>query len=52
MIISKDKNIFAKVSVPNWFEKVSGINIVKNSVLGTYFISDVKGDNCWNILLN
>ena len=37
--IWKYKNIF----VPNWFEGVSGIKKVKNTVLWTYAISDLNG---------
>ena len=36
--ISKCKNIFAKGYTPNWSEEV------KNTVLWTYVISDLKGE--------
>ena len=42
--ISKYKNIFAKVNVPNWSEEVFVITKVKNSVPWTYVISDLKGE--------
>ena len=41
--ISKYKNIFAKGYVPNWSEEVLVITNVKNTVLWTYVISDLKG---------
>ena len=43
MRISKHKNLFAKCYVLNLLEQVSVINKVKNTVLETYVISDVKG---------
>ena len=42
--ISKYKNIFAKVYVPNWSEEVFLIKKVKNTVPGTYVTSDLKGE--------
>ena len=39
--ISKYKNTFAKVYVPNWFEQVSVIKKVKNMERWTYIINDV-----------
>ena len=39
--ISKYNNAFAKSYVPNWCEEVSAIIKVKNTVLWTYFISDL-----------
>ena len=42
--ISKYKNIFAKGYVPNWSEEVFVIKKVKNTVLWTYVISDLKED--------
>ena len=42
--ISQNKNIFAKGYVPNWFEEVFVIKKVKNTVLWTYIISDLKGE--------
>ena len=41
--ISKYKNIFAKGYTPNWSEEVFVIKEVKNTVLCTYVISDLKG---------
>ena len=41
--ISKYKNIFAKGYIPNWSEEVFVIKKVKNTVLWTYVISDLKG---------
>ena len=41
--ISKHKNIFAKSYVPNWYEEVFVIKKVKNIVLWTYVIRDLKG---------
>ena len=41
--ISKYKNIFAKGYTPNWFEEVFVIKKVKNTVLWTYVINDLKG---------
>ena len=40
--ISKYKNIFAKCYVPNWYEEVFVIKKIKNTVLLTYVISDLK----------
>ena len=40
--ISKDRNIFAKGYVPNWTKEVFVITKVKNTVLYTYVISDLK----------
>ena len=42
--ISKYKNIFAKGYTPNWSEEVFVISKIKNVVLGTYVISDLKGE--------
>ena len=42
--ISKYKNIFAKGSFPNWPEEVSVIKKIKNTVLWTYVISNLKGE--------
>ena len=42
--ISKYRNIFAKGYVPNWSEEVFVIKKVKNTVLWTYVISDLKED--------
>ena len=40
---SKYKDIFAKGYIPNWSEEVFVIKKIKNTVLWTYFISDLKG---------
>ena len=42
--ISKYKNIFAKGYMPNWSEEVFVIKKVKNTVLWTYVINDLKGE--------
>ena len=42
--ISKYKNIFAKGYTPNWTEKVFVIKKVKNTVLWTYVINDLNGE--------
>ena len=42
--ISKYKNLFANVYVPNWSEGVFVIEKVKRTVPWTYFISDLKGE--------
>ena len=42
--ISKCKNIFAKDYTPNWSEEVFDINKVKNTVLWTYVINDLNGE--------
>ena len=42
--ISKYKNIFAKAYTPNWREEVFVINKVKNTVLRTYLINDLNGE--------
>ena len=42
--ISKYKNIFAKGYVPNWSEEVFVIEEVKNTVLWTYVINDLNGE--------
>ena len=44
VIIWKYKNIFGKGYVPNWSVEVFVIKKVKNTVLWTYFISDLKGE--------
>ena len=41
--ISKYKNVFAKGYISNWSEEVVLIKKVKNTVLWTYVISDLKG---------
>ena len=42
--ISKYKNIFAKVYIPNWSENVFVIKKVRNTVLWGYVISDLTGE--------
>ena len=42
--ISKYKNIFAKGYTPDWSEEVFVINKIKNTVLWTYAISDLNGE--------
>ena len=42
--ISKCKNIFAKGYTPNWSEDVFVIKKVKNTVLWTYVINDLNGE--------
>ena len=41
--ISKYKNIFAESCTPNWSEEVFVIKKIKNTVPGTYVISDLNG---------
>ena len=43
--ISKYKNIFAKGYTPNWSEEVFVIKKVKNTVLWTYVINDLNGED-------
>ena len=42
--ISKYKTIFAKGYVPNWSKEVFAIKRIKSTVLWTYVISDLKGE--------
>ena len=42
--IFKYKNDFAKGYVPNWSEEVFVINKINNTVLWTYAISDMNGE--------
>ena len=42
--ISKFKNIFAKLYTPNWSEEVFVIKKVKNTVLWSYVINDLNGE--------
>ena len=42
--ISKYKNIFAKGYMPNWSEEVFIISKIKNTVLWTYIINDLNGE--------
>ena len=41
--LSKYKYIFAKVYLPNWYEKVFDITKIKNTVPWIYVITDLKG---------
>ena len=42
--ISTYKNIFAEAYIPNWSEKVFVIKEVKNTVLWTYVINNLNGE--------
>ena len=42
--ISKYKNIFAKGYTPNWSEEIFVIEEIKNTVLWTYVINDLDGE--------
>ena len=42
--ISKYKNVFAKGYMPNWSGEVFIISKVKNTVLWTYVINDLNGE--------
>ena len=42
--ISKYKKIFAKRYTPNWSEEVFVVSKIKNTVLWTYVISDLNGE--------
>ena len=42
--ISKYKNIFAKGYTPNWSEEVFVVSKIKNTVLWTYVINDLNGE--------
>ena len=42
--ISKYKNIFAKVYIPNWSEEVFVVSKIKNTVPWTYVINDLNGE--------
>ena len=42
--ISKYKNIFAKGYTPNWSKEIFVIKKVKNTVLWTYVINDLDGE--------
>ena len=42
--ISKYKNIFAKGYTPNWSEEVFVASKIKNTVVWTYVISDLNGE--------
>ena len=44
MRISKYKKIFAKGYTPNWSEKIFVIKGIKNTVLWTYVINDLNGE--------
>ena len=41
--ISKYKNIFAKVYMPNWSEEIFIIKTIKNTVPWTYILNDLNG---------
>ena len=47
--ISKYKNIFAKGYMPNWSEEVFVIKKVKNTVMWTYVINDLNGEEITGI---
>ena len=42
--ISKYKNIFAKVLVPNWSKEIFVTSKIKNTVPWTYIINDLNGE--------
>ena len=42
--ISKFKNVFAKGYAPNWSEEIFLVKKIKNTVLWTYVISDLNGE--------
>ena len=42
--LSKHKNIFAKGYAPNWSEEVFVVSKIKNTVLWTYVINDLNGE--------
>ena len=42
--ISKYKNIFAKGYAPNWSEEIFVVKKIKNTVLWTYVMSDLDGE--------
>ena len=42
--ISKYKNVFAEVYISSWSEEVFVITKVKNNVLWTYVVSNLKGE--------
>ena len=42
--IWKYKNIFAKGYAPNWSEEVFVVSKIKNTVLWTYVVSDLSGE--------
>ena len=42
--ISKFKNVFAKDYTPNWSEEIFIVKKIKNTVLWTYVISDLNGE--------
>ena len=41
---NKYKNIFAKEYIQNWSEKVFALTKIKNTVTGTYLISDLNSE--------
>ena len=42
--ISKYKNIFAKGYTPNWSEEIFIVSKIKNTILWTYVINDLNGE--------
>ena len=48
--ISKYKNIFAKVYIPNWCEEVFVIKKIKNIVLWIYVFSDLNEEEIVGML--
>ena len=42
--ISKDENIFTKRYISNWSEEIFIIKKIKNTVLWTYVINDLNGE--------
>ena len=44
VIISKDKNVFAKGYTPNWSEEVFVVSKIKNAVPWTYVINNLNGE--------
>ena len=44
VIILKYKNIFSKDSTPNWCQEVFVFKKVKNTLLRTHVINDLKGE--------
>ena len=47
--ISKYKSIFAKGYAPNWSEEVFVVSKIKNTVLWTYVLSDLNGEEITDI---
>ena len=42
--ISKYKNIFAKGYTPNWSEEIFIVEKIKNTILWTYVINELNGE--------